>query len=111
MPPRQPLKLPKPKAKAAAPKASGHNIAAVAAQLLAESPQAEARKPKLPSGFSPYPDLTMAIAMLSKRQQMILKDSERAKLLGRWLGQLQEMQAEMQKLYKLEQLAGRLGGK
>lgn len=110
MPPRQPLKLPKPKAKATKPSASS-SIAEVAAQLLAETPPAEARKPKLPSGFSPYPDLTMAIAMLSKRQQQILRDGERAKLLGRWLHELQAMQAEMQKLYKLEQLAGRLGGK
>ncbi|MCA3243884.1 MAG: hypothetical protein INF43_01075 [Alphaproteobacteria bacterium] len=109
MPPRQPLKLGKPRTKA--PKAPVSKVAEVAAQLLAETAPAEARKPKLPNGFSPYPDLSMAIAMLSKRQQALLKDGERAKLLGRWLEQLQAMQKEMQKLHKLEQLAGRLSGK
>lgn len=109
MPPRQPLKLGKPRLKA--PKAPVSKVAEVAAELLAETPFAEPRKARLPGGFSAYPDLSMAIAMLSKRQQALLKDGERAKLLGRWLQQLQEMQAEMQKLHKLEQLAGRLGGR
>lgn len=109
MPPRQPLKLGKPRAKT--PKGPNPKVAEVAAALLAETPPAEPRKSRLPSGFSPYPDLGMAIAMLSKRQQALLKDGERAKLLGRWLEQLQGMQKEMQKLHKLEQLAGRLSGK
>jgi hypothetical protein len=109
MPPRQPNKAGKSPAKAT--KNPSNKVAEVAAELLAEAPATEPRKPKLPVSFSPYPDLTMAITMISKRQQALLQHGERAKLLGRWLQQLKELQREMQKLHKLEQLANRLGGK
>jgi hypothetical protein len=111
MPPRQPLKL-----KASKPKAKANLVAALAAELgLPENKSKPApdlvKRPRLPTGFSPYPDLAMAIAMLAKQQQAVAADGERAILVSRWLKQLQGMHAEMQKLHKLEQLAGRLKGK
>jgi hypothetical protein len=111
MPPRQPLKLNKaPKAK---PKAMGPAIADMAAQLLAEEmkPAANIKKAPRPLSFTPYPDLTIAISMLAKRQQAVVHTAERAQLVSRWLKSLQEMQSEMQKLHKLELLAERLARK
>lgn len=119
MPPRQPLKLnkaPKAKPKAAA-QANTPNIADMAAQMLAEemksaAPLSErAKKPARPLSFTPYPDLTIAISMLAKRQQAVVHTAERAQLVSRWLKSLQEMQSEMQKLHKLELLAERLAKK
>lgn len=56
--------------------------------------------------YSPYPDLSMAIEMLEKRQKHIT--GERQAIITRWLDTLTKMQAEMQKLHKLEIFASRL---
>ena len=100
MPPRQPLKLKKPAAKRTRKPAAG----------LAMPPQPETpARPAARSntGFSPYPDLTMAIGMLTKRHEH-LPDGERRQLIAKWLESLNKVQAEMQKLHKLEVLANRL---
>ncbi len=75
---------------------------------LTEAMPPEPAKARRVTSFSPYPDLSMAITMVAKRQQKLLHDGERAQLLARWLEQLRLLQADMQKLYKLEQLASRL---
>ena len=110
MPPRQPLRL----NRTAKPKAKPANsaMADMAAQLLQDEvqPAIQPKKTRL-GGFSLYPDLSMAISMLAKRQQAVANNGERAKLVSRWLAELQSMQQEMQKLHKLEQLAERLGKK
>lgn len=115
MPPRQPLKLKPRTPRKVVSKPKSSDVAALAAQLLEEAPPApKPAKPGTPvvaparSSFSPYPDLTMAIAMLMKRQQAAQPDSERGRLISRWLDELRAMQADMQKLHKLEQLANRL---
>ncbi len=89
----------------------------MADEILLDKPETESsakanqpKRPGLPS-FSPYPDLTMAISMLAKRQQAIAADGERAKLVSRWYATLQGLQEEMQKLHKLESLATKLARK
>ncbi|MBI1308745.1 MAG: hypothetical protein GC129_02655 [Proteobacteria bacterium] len=56
--------------------------------------------------FSPYPDLSMAINMLERRKKNV--KGERLAIITRWLEALGKMQAEMQKLHKLEVFADRL---
>jgi hypothetical protein len=112
MPPRQPLKLHKPTPKAKPPrgKVGADALASLADELrLPTGLPTPGKRLSGPSGFSPYPDLTMAISMLAKRQQAVAADTERAKLISRWLSQLQSLQTEMQKLHKLEGLAHKLG--
>jgi hypothetical protein len=115
MPPRQPLKLNK--TKPVRSKLDKGLMASLADEILKAKPETEIAKPpttpRRASGpvFSPYPDLTMAINMLAKRQQALAADGERAKLIGRWHSTLQMLQEEMQKLHKLEGLANKLARK
>lgn len=102
MPPRQPLKLKKPAAKRSARKPAP--AASAASQPAAAAPAPRAM------GFSPYPDLTMAIGMLTRRHKN-LPDGERRQLIAKWLESLTKVQNEMQKLHKLEVLANRLSSK
>lgn len=103
MPPRQPLKLKTPTARRTGAKKPN------APDLELTSPPAAAPSRPQPrsAGFSPYPDLTMAIEMLKKRANN-LSEGERRQLVAKWAETLQKMQTEMQKLHKLEILANRL---
>lgn len=105
MPPRQPLP-PRTRARRATPVRQA--LAEVAAELGASG----FSKPKRSVNFSPYPDLSMAIAMLQKRAEHLRTqqqgDGERTKLIDKWLESLEKINTEMQKLHKLEILAGRL---
>ena len=74
----------------------------LSAQLAAAHP-----KPAKRPGFSPYPDLTMAIEMLDKRAAG-LTEGERRALILKWRETLHKLNEEMQKLHKLEILANRL---
>lgn len=104
MPPRQPLKL-KP---AAARKGTKKpmSLAEALPQISADIAAANPKPAKRP-GFSPYPDLTMAVEMLEKRASN-LTDGERKTLILKWKDSLSKLNEEMQKLHKLEILANRL---
>lgn len=120
MPPRQPLKPAR--ARRVVRRGNPSSLSEVAEQLAqtllapvapnAPSQRAEPPRPPRSGGVSPYPDLSMAIAMLEKRQshlgQQFGASSERAQLAQKWLSQLKSVHTEMQKLHKLEQLATRL---
>lgn len=92
-------------------------MASLADEILNAKPETEIAKPPVAAkrtntaSFSPYPDLSMAITMLAKRQQALATDGERAQLVGRWHSTLQTLQEEMQKLHKLEGLANKLARK
>lgn len=82
-------------------------MAAVALEEAAASPIARpagfnARRSSN-SGFSPYPDLHMAINMLRHRSNHV--QGERKVLVEKWISQLTRLQAEMTRLHKLEKLA------
>lgn len=106
MPPRQPTTV-KPRTRRTPPVRQA--LAEVAAELNAAG---IATKPKRNGAFSPYPDLSMAIAMLQKRAENLRAsgqpEGERVKLIDKWLESLVKINTEMQKLHKLEILAGRL---
>jgi hypothetical protein len=101
MPPRQPLKIRSNASRRTTKKA----LAAAAAATLPELEVA----PKKPtrSTVSPYPDLAMAIQMLSRRAANVA-EGERKILITKWLESLTKINEEMQKLHKLENLATRL---
>lgn len=101
MPPRQPLKLRQNASRRTTKKA----LAAAAAATLAEPPAAP-KKPARPM-LSPYPDLAMAIQMLSRRAAGV-SEGERKALITKWMESLTKINEEMQKLHKLEILATRL---
>jgi hypothetical protein len=106
MPPRQPLKLtPKAPAKRAArkPVPLSEALPQISADIAAANPKPTLKR----SGFSPYPDLTMAVDMLDKRAAN-LSDGERKTLILKWRESLHKLNEEMQKLHKLEILANRL---
>lgn len=108
MPPRQPLKL-----KPAAPRKGGKKpmsladaLPQISADIAAANPNSSKSTSKR-SGFSPYPDLTMAVDMLEKRAAH-LSEGERKALILKWKDSLAKLNEEMQKLHKLEILANRL---
>ena len=107
MPPRQPLKLKPTKAtnrrSTKKPLPFAEALPEISAQIAAVNPPKPAKRP----GFSPYPDLTMAVEMLDKRAAN-LTDGERKQLILKWRDSLQKLNDEMQKLHKLEILANRL---
>ena len=107
MPPRQPLK-PLAKSKAPAKKATRKpmSLSEALPQISADIHAANPKPAKRP-GFSPYPDLTMAVDMLDKRAAH-LTDGERKTLILKWRESLHKLNEEMQKLHKLEILANRL---
>lgn len=106
MPPRQPLKPKAPVKKAARkPMSLSEALPQISADIHAANPNV-GKSSKRP-GFSPYPDLTMAVDMLSKRAAN-LQDGERKTLILKWRESLQKLNEEMQKLHKLEILANRL---
>lgn len=118
MPPRQPLKLNRTgsKPKPVRSKLDKELLASLANELLSGAPEIEEKPAPAPvkrsvAGFSPYPDLSMAIAMLAKRKQALASDGERSQVIARWHETLETMQKEMQKLHKLESLATKLARK
>jgi hypothetical protein len=115
MPPRQPIKrksLRKP-LQSLTEVAQQLNLTrvTVGAQTVTPSPSSQASRRHL----SLYPDLTLAIHMLEKRQlnlaQQYGAQSERAIVVSKWLNQLKILHSEMQKMHKLEQLANKLKSK
>ena len=104
MPPRQPLKL-KPAARKGAkkPMSLAEALPQISADIAAAHPKPAPKRP----GFSPYPDLTMAVEMLDKRASH-LSEGERKTLILKWKESLHKLNEEMQKLHKLEMLANRL---
>lgn len=104
MPPRQPLKLKTAtKRTARKPMPLSEALPQISADLAAAHPKPAAKRP----GFSPYPDLTMAVEMLEKRAAN-LTEGERKALILKWKESLHKLNEEMQKLHKLEILANRL---
>jgi hypothetical protein len=106
MPPRQPLKLGTTGRTPARKARKALDFAQLTAEVAMANQPAPA-KPVARPGFSPYPDLTMALEMLNKRLQHVTP-GERHTLITKWLTQLTKIQAEMQKLYRLEQLSQKL---
>ncbi|MFZ2586858.1 MAG: hypothetical protein WAZ18_01855 [Alphaproteobacteria bacterium] len=86
----------------ALPQASAAQTAAV--RKAASSPVRVASRPM--GSMSPYPDLAMAISMLTHRAKNAT--GERRALIDKWIVQLTKMHAEMVKLRKLEVLADTL---
>ncbi|NBV54845.1 MAG: hypothetical protein EBR79_03935, partial [Proteobacteria bacterium] len=78
-------------------------------QTQAELLATPSRKPAKTQTFSPYPDLSIAISMLERRQQTAPED--RKALVSKWLETLSKTHTEMQKLHQLETLANRFTGK
>lgn len=107
MPPRQPLKA-KTMAKRPVrkPMSLAEALPQISADIAAANPNHNKPAAKRP-GFSPYPDLTMAVEMLDKRAAN-LTDGERKTLILKWRESLHKLNEEMQKLHKLEILANRL---
>ncbi|RYG61458.1 MAG: hypothetical protein EON60_00525 [Alphaproteobacteria bacterium] len=104
MPPRQPLKLKTSTRRSTRkPMPLSEALPQISADLAAASPKPAPKR----TGFSPYPDLTMAIEMLEKRA-VTLTDGERKTLILKWKESLSKLNEEMQKLHKLEILANRL---
>lgn len=103
MPPRQPLKLKTSTRRSTKkPMPLSEALPQISADIAAAAPKS-AKRP----GFSPYPDLTMAVEMLEKRAAG-LTDGERRTLILKWKDTLSKLNEEMQKLHKLEILANRL---
>ena len=103
MPPRQPLKLKTSTRRSTKrPMPLSEALPQISADIAAASP-----KPAKKGGFSPYPDLTMAVEMLEKRAAH-LTEGERKALILKWKDTLSKLNDEMQKLHKLEILANRL---
>jgi hypothetical protein len=105
MPPRQPLKL-KPATRSKGtkkPMSLAEALPEISAQIAAANPKPTPKR----LGFSPYPDLSMAMDMLDKRAAH-LTDGERKELILKWKETLHKINEEMQKLHKLEILANRL---
>lgn len=104
MPPRQPLKLKTSTRRSTRkPMPLSEALPQISADIAAVSPKPAPKR----SGFSPYPDLTMAIEMLEKRA-LTLTEGERKALILKWKESLSKLNEEMQKLHKLEILANRL---
>lgn len=97
--------MPPPKTPATRPNSRRRTRAMLPETLVGNPLEGTAPARPRPS-FSPYPDLTMAIEMLEKRQKNIT--GERQAIIARWHETLVKMQAEMQKLHKLEIFASRL---
>lgn len=76
------------------------------ATVAAAATQAAPARPAKPKGMSPYPDLKMAISMLSHRLPHV--GEERRKLIEKWVAQLTRLNNEMNRLRKLEELANSL---
>lgn len=103
MPPRQPLKLKTSTRRSTRkPMPLSEALPQISADIAAANP-----KPAKRPGFSPYPDLAMAIEMLEKRAAT-LPEGERKTLILKWKESLSKLNEEMQKLHKLEILANRL---
>lgn len=68
---------------------------------------ATAPAPRKFAPISAYPDFTMALAMLRSRSNN-LPDGERKTLIDKWITQLVKIQADITKLKKLEDLAGKV---
>ena len=108
MPPRQPLKLKTSTRRSTRkPMPLAEALPQISADIAAAHPQAEAKQAAKRPGFSPYPDLTMAMGMLEKRAAN-LAEGERKALILKWKETLHKLNDEMQKLHKLEILANRL---
>ncbi len=104
MPPRQPLKLKTSTRRSTRkPMPLAEALPQISADIAAAAPKPAPKR----SGFSPYPDLTMAVEMLEKRAAT-LTDGERKTLILKWKESLNKLNEEMQKLHKLEILANRL---
>lgn len=95
MPPRKPTTTPRKVTKALVQRSLGE-VGTVAAPA----------KPAKPKGMSPYPDLKMAITMLTHRLPHV--GEERKKLIEKWIAQLTRLNNEMNRLRKLEELANSL---
>lgn len=78
-------------------------------QAQAELLSTPTRKPTKSPSFSPYPDLSIAISMLERRQHTAPED--RRALVTKWLETLTKTHTEMQKLHQLETLASRFTAK
>ena len=112
MPTRQPLKLKKNGARSRKP---------LPLNPLMTGPVAVAAKPVpppvlRPAGaglppLNPYPDLSLAMAMLTKRlagMRARRADDPRLPVVEKWLATLTKLHTDMQQLHKLEVLSQRL---
>ncbi|HEX2859632.1 MAG TPA: hypothetical protein VHP58_05505 [Alphaproteobacteria bacterium] len=80
-------------------------IARQQAEMAQQASAAGVQLPLVPKkvNLSPYPDLSMAIAMLRYRQAQV--DPQRADLIKQWLASLTDIHTSITKLKKLEILS------